>query len=92
MHHEVVVEQAGNFAGAGEMSVSLEVGVLSLDHFLAQGCPRIGVDGEDGKDLEGMEAFEGSLVRISRGDVRRKLDEATAFQLDVVESRNRLLS
>ena len=92
MHHDVVVEQADNFARASEKRVGLELGVLSLDHFLAQGCPRIGVDGEDDKDLEWMEAFEGSLVRLSRSNERRKLDEATALQLDAVESWNRLLS
>ena len=92
MHHDIVVEQADNFARASEKRVSLELGVLSLDHFLGQGCPRIGMDGEDDKDLEWMEAFEGSLVRVSRGNERRKLDEATALQLDAVESWNRLLS
>lgn len=86
MQHDIVVEQAGDFGRAGEQSVRLEVGVLFLDHLLAQRCPRVGVDGENDKDLEWMEAFPGRLVRVSRGNERRKLDEAAAFQLDVVES------
>jgi hypothetical protein len=55
-------------------------------------CPRISVDGEDDQNLEGMEAFEGCLVRLSRDNECRKLDKVTALQLDVVESWNRLFS
>lgn len=82
LHHETMVEQAGHFAGAGQQSIALELGVLPLGHPLAQRDPQIRMDREDDKDLEGMEAFVRRLVRVAGGDEGGQLDEAEALKLD----------
>lgn len=59
-----MVEQASDFACAGELDVSLELGISPLGYFLAQDGPGIRVNGEDDEDLERVRASEWSLVGV----------------------------
>jgi hypothetical protein len=86
-----MVEQAGNLAGAGQQYIILEMGVSPLSHLLAKRGPRIRADREDDKDLERVETSEGSLDRISRAEICGWLNEATASELDIVQSGHKLL-
>jgi hypothetical protein len=62
-----MVEQAGDLADAGQQSIALELSISPLGHLLVKRGLRIRADREDDKDLEGMEASEGSLAWIARG-------------------------
>jgi hypothetical protein len=87
MDHDAVIEKAGHLSCTGEDRVGLEMCVGSVCHSLAEGCPRIRVDGKDDKDLEWVEAPERGLVWVARGNVSGQLYEAAAFPLGVVQSR-----
>jgi hypothetical protein len=78
MDHDPMVEQAGDFASAGELGVSLELGISPLGHFLAQDGPGIRVNGEDDEDLERVRASEWSFVGVPWSKISGKLDEAAA--------------
>lgn len=77
--HDAVIEEAGDFACAGELGVSLELGISPLGHLLAQDGPGIRVNGEDDEDLERVKAFEWSLVGAPWSKISGKLDEAAAL-------------
>lgn len=87
----MMAKQAGHLASAGQQNIALELGISPLGHLLAKRGPRIRADGEDDKDLEGMEASVRSLVRISGGEKCGQLDEAAAFELDIVQGGHRFL-
>jgi hypothetical protein len=38
-----------------------------------------------------METFEGSLVRVARGEIRGQLNETTTPELDIVQGRHKFL-
>lgn len=82
-----MIEKAGYLSCTGEECVVLEGCVAPIYHSLAEGSPRIYVDGKDDEDLERVEAPERSLVWITRGDEGGQLHEAAAFPLDVCQSR-----
>lgn len=77
--HDAMIEQASDFACAGELGVSLELGISPLAHFLAQDGPGIRVNGEDDEDLKRVEASEWSLVGVPWSKISGKLDEAAAL-------------
>jgi hypothetical protein len=87
-----MVEQASDFACAGELGASLELGISPLGHFLAQDGPGIRVNGKDDEDLERVEASEWSLVGVPGSKISGKLDEAAALQLGGVQIREEVLS
>jgi hypothetical protein len=79
--HDAMVEQASDFACAGELGARLELRISPLGHFLAQDGPGIRVNGKDDEDLERVEASEWSLVGVPWGKISGKLNEAAALQL-----------
>lgn len=88
----MMTKQAGYLASAGQQSIALELGVSPLGYLLAKRGPRIRADGEDDKDLEGVEASVRRLIRISRGEKCGQLDEAAALELDIVQGGHRFLA
>jgi hypothetical protein len=82
MYHLMVVEEARDLSSAGEHRTGLEGSVRFLHHLLTKYCPRVGMNGEDDKDLEWVEALEGSSGWRTRRDERGQLHKTAASTLD----------
>jgi hypothetical protein len=66
MDHGAMIEEACHLAYTRKQYMSPKLGFVSLYHLLAEGRPRICMDGEDDKNLERMEPSKRSFAGISR--------------------------
>jgi hypothetical protein len=64
MDHDPMVEETHYLASTCEQGVGLKWGLLSVHHLLAEGGPRVRVDGNDDENLEWVEAPKWGFVRI----------------------------
>lgn len=62
----MMAKQAGHLTGAGQQNIALELGISPLSYLLTKRGPRICMDREDNKNLEGIEASVWYFIRISR--------------------------
>lgn len=83
--HQSVVQKSSHLAGTCERGARLELGILPIDHLFTKGRPGIGMDGENDKNLERMEAPERRFGGISRGYKGRELEKAAASHLHISE-------
>jgi hypothetical protein len=91
LHHVMVVDEVSDLSHAREHGTWLEGCLWFFNHLLAKHCPRVGMNGRNHEDLEGVEALEGSLVRSTRRDKGRQLHENAAFALDVSKAGKRIV-
>lgn len=75
-----MAEEPDYFACTDEQGMRLEFGVALLNHLVAKGCPRVGMDWEEDENLERMKSPEGGSGWISRNNEARQLHEAATLK------------